>query len=82
MPFLTLTAATKPKLNQALILEHQLRAGIKGYVTNLPAPAVNLPHGIPPEEVINAYHQLFQVEKSFRISKSDFESPTHFSPQT
>jgi hypothetical protein len=36
---------------------------LKGYVTNLEAPTA--------EYVIGAYHQLWQIEKSFRMSKSD-----------
>jgi len=78
--FLTLTT-TKPSLNHKLILEHQLRAGIKGYVTNLPAPpkgtedvASPLGLGVPAQEVVDNYHQLFQVEKSFRMSKSDLKA--------
>ncbi len=39
---------------------------LKGYVTNLPEPT--------PEFVMGAYHQLWQVEKSFRISKSDLRA--------
>ena len=39
-------------------------AGIKGYVTNL---------DLPPEEIITAYHQLFNVETSFRMAKSDLK---------
>jgi hypothetical protein len=70
--FLTLTQA-KPTLNLALIHEHRLRAGIKGYVTNLPAPEED-PKGVPAQEIIAAYHQLFQVEKSFRMSKSDLKA--------
>jgi hypothetical protein len=70
--FLTLTQA-KPTLNQALIHEHRLRAGIKGYVTNLPEPEEE-PQGVPAQEIIAAYHQLFQVEKSFRMSKSDLKA--------
>lgn len=73
MPFLTITQA-KPALNQPLIIEHRLRAGIKGYVTNLPATEENSKYGVPPQEVINAYHQLFQVEKSFRMAKSDLRA--------
>jgi hypothetical protein len=71
--FLQIKQATKT-LNQQLIIEHRLRAGIKGYVTNLPSSTVNLINGVPPQEVINAYHQLFQVEKSFRMSKSDLKA--------
>jgi transposase len=44
----------------------------KGYVTNLRA----CPDGTPvtPEFVISAYHQLFQIEKSFRMAKSDLQA--------
>ncbi|PJE62483.1 IS1634 family transposase [Candidatus Roizmanbacteria bacterium CG10_big_fil_rev_8_21_14_0_10_39_6] len=62
------------KLNQKLIDEHRLRAGIKGYVTNLPTVQEDHKQGVPPQEIINAYHQLFQVEKSFRMSKSDLKA--------
>jgi hypothetical protein len=72
-PFLIVSQST-PTLNQSLIREHQLRAGIKGYVTNLPALHKDVQQGIPPQEVIDAYHQLFQVEKSFRMSKSDLKA--------
>lgn len=60
--FIKLTGATK-SLN--LELEHKARslAGWKGYITNLVGPT--------PEFVIGAYHQLWQIEKSFRMSKSD-----------
>ncbi len=60
--FIKLTGATK-SLN--LELEHKARnlAGWKGHITNLTNPT--------PEFVIGAYHQLWQIEKSFRMSKSD-----------
>ena len=47
-------------------------AGLKGYVTNLRA----CPDGTPvtPEFVIGSYHQLFQIEKSFRMAKSDLQA--------
>lgn len=73
-PFLTLTRSAKPTLNKELIDEHRLRAGIKGYVTNLPTLQEDPKHGVPAQEIINAYHQLFQVEKSFRMSKSDLKA--------
>ena len=41
-------------------------AGIKGYETNL----VDL----GPDEVIDAYRQLFRIEKAFRMSKSDLKA--------
>ncbi|MBI5358677.1 IS1634 family transposase [Candidatus Amesbacteria bacterium] len=52
-------------LNQNLIDKAYALAGIKGYVTNL---------GLPPQEIINAYHQLFNVEASFRMVKSDLKA--------
>ena len=41
-------------------------AGLKGYVTNLASPT--------PAFVMGAYHQLWQIEKSFRMSKSDLRA--------
>jgi transposase len=44
----------------------------KGYVTNLAA----CPDGTPvtAEFVISSYHQLFEIERSFRMSKSDLQA--------
>lgn len=53
------------KLNQTLIDKAYALAGIKGYVTNLM---------LPDEEIIVCYHQLWHVEQSFRISKSDLKA--------
>ncbi|MFF2030164.1 hypothetical protein [Arthrobacter sp. NPDC058192] len=55
-------AATK-SVNRELEAKARDLAGIKGYVTNLT--------DLPKEEVIAAYHRLFEAEKSFRMSKSD-----------
>ena len=54
-------------------LEAKARAlsGLKGYVTNLQAPTAGF--------VMGAYHQLWQIEKSFRMSKT---SPADLPPQT
>jgi len=52
-------------LNQDLIDKAYALAGIKGYVTNLK---------LPPQEIINAYNQLFEVEASFRMAKSDLKA--------
>jgi hypothetical protein len=55
-------------------LEHKARtlAGLKGYVTNLRT----CPDGTPvtAEFVIGSYHQLFQIERSFRMAKSDLQA--------
>jgi hypothetical protein len=60
--FIQLTGATKT-VNRDLEAKARALAGIKGYVTNLADPT--------PELVIGAYHRLFQIEKSFRMAKSD-----------
>ncbi|NLM20723.1 MAG: IS1634 family transposase [Peptococcaceae bacterium] len=62
--FLKINGA-KREINEALVAEARRKAGIKGYVTDL---------GIPAQQVIDAYHKLFQVEKSFRMSKSDLKA--------
>jgi len=62
--FLTIKAKSK-QLNQKLIDKARALAGIKGYVTNL---------DIPDEAVIEHYHQLFQVEATFRMAKSDLRA--------
>jgi hypothetical protein len=60
--YLRLTGAAK-SVNRALEARNRTLAGIKGYVTNLPNP--------DSEQVISAYSRLLQVEKSFRMSKTD-----------
>ena len=62
--FVFLTSERKV-LNKNLIAKAYALAGIKGYVTNLNLPA---------QEIINAYHQLFEVEASFRMAKSDLKA--------
>jgi tRNA A37 threonylcarbamoyladenosine modification protein TsaB len=57
--------AKKKQLNQKLIDKTMALAGVKGYVTNL---------DIPDEQVIAYYHQLFQVEATFRMAKSDLKA--------
>lgn len=62
--FLRITGARR-EINHSLVDEARRKAGIKGYVTNLDICA---------HEVIYAYHQLFEVERSFRMSKSDLKA--------
>ncbi len=54
------------RLNQKLIEKAEQLEGIKGYITN----AVELTD----EEIIEKYAELWQVEKSFRMSKSDLKA--------
>ena len=42
--------------------------GLKGYVTNIPA------HLMDADEVIASYHDLWHVEQSFRMSKTDLQA--------
>ena len=63
--FVQLTGATK-SINRDLEAKARALAGLKGYVTNLEAPTA--------EYVMGAYHQLWQIEKSFRMSKSDLRA--------
>jgi len=59
-------------VNRELEAKARSLAGIKAYVTNLAA----CPDGTPitAEFVIGAYHRLFEIEKSFRMSKHDLQA--------
>jgi hypothetical protein len=63
--FVQLSGGTK-SVNRGLETKARALAGLKGYVTNLQAPTA--------EYVMGAYHQLWQIEKSFRMSKSDLRA--------
>jgi len=60
--FIRLVGADK-SVNRALEAKARTLAGWKGYTTNLASASA--------EFVISAYHQLFQIEASFRMSKHD-----------
>ncbi|MEE2031271.1 IS1634 family transposase [Rhodococcus chondri] len=47
--------------------------GLKGYVSNVPVSLMN------PREVMEKYHDLWQVEQSFRMSKTDLRARPIFS---
>jgi hypothetical protein len=63
--FIKLTGATK-SVNRDLEIKARALAGWKGYTTNLV--------GQSPEFVIDAYHQLWRIERSFRMSKHDLQA--------
>jgi transposase len=63
--FIKLTGATKT-INRELEAKTRELAGWKGYTTNLTDQT--------PEFVIGAYHQLWRIEKSFRMSKHDLQA--------
>jgi hypothetical protein len=63
--YIQLTGATK-SVNRTLEAKTRALAGWKGYTTNLT--------GQSPEFVIGAYHQLWRIEKAFRMSKHDLQA--------
>jgi Transposase DDE domain len=63
--FIQLVGATK-SVNRDLEAKARGIAGLKGYLTNLENPHA--------EFVIGAYHQLWRIEKSFRMSKHDLRA--------
>lgn len=72
--FLKISDATK-ELNQATIDRARQLAGLKGYVTNLK------PEVMDGAAVIAAYHDLWKVEASFRMAKSDLRARPIFHHQ-
>jgi hypothetical protein len=66
--FIRLVGADK-SVNRTLEAKARALAGWKGYITNL----ATCPDGAPviAEFVIGAYHRLYQIEASFRMSKHD-----------
>ena len=69
--FITL-AGGENSVNRELEAKARRLAGLKGYTTNLAA----CPDGAPvtAEFVIGSYHQLWRIEKSFRMSKHDLQA--------
>jgi hypothetical protein len=69
--FVRLSGAEK-SVNRELEAKARSLAGLKGYVTNL----THCPDGTPitAEFVIGAYHQLWRIEQSFRMSKHDLQA--------
>jgi hypothetical protein len=63
--FITLSGGDK-SVNRELEAKARTLAGWKSYITNITAPT--------PEFVIGAYHQLWRIEKSFRMSKHDLQA--------
>jgi transposase len=63
--FIKLTGATK-SVNRQLEAKTRALAGWKGYTTNLTGQSA--------EFVVDAYHQLWRIEKNFRMSKHDLQA--------
>lgn len=67
--FLTLEGKMTVTIDEARVKEDALWDGLKGYITN---------SQLPPKKVTEHYAQLWQIEKAFRISKTDLKvRPIH-----
>ena len=64
--FLKTTGKSKTEINKELIEKTKMLPGIKGYYTNL--------DNIDNKTVIKLYHNLWNVEKAFRMAKSDLKT--------
>jgi hypothetical protein len=69
--FVKVTAGAR-SLDEASLARAQSLVGFKGYVTNLDAEVMAA------GEVIAKYHELWHVEKSFRMSKTDLRARPMF----
>lgn len=68
--FLKVLGKSTYALNTELIDKDKLLDGIKGYYTNLSLTAA----GRSPSLIVARYHDLWQVEKAFRLAKSDLSA--------
>jgi len=66
------TRGSDRSLDEATLARAQSLVGLKGYVTNVAAEVM------PAAEVIAKYHDLWHVEKSFRMSKTDLDARPMF----
>ena len=69
--FIALDGAVK-SVNRELEAKARTLAGIKGYKTNLAATPDGEP--VTADFVIGSYHELWRIEKSFRMSKHDLRA--------
>ncbi len=59
-------------LDEASLARARRLVGLKGYVTNIPATVMT------PDQVIGSYHDLWHVEQSFRMTKTDLAARPMF----
>jgi transposase len=62
--FLTLKGEVKVEIDENKIREDQKWDGLKGYITNT---------RLLPKKIVENYRHLWQIEKAFRISKTDLK---------
>jgi Transposase DDE domain len=63
---------TAKSVDWDLVERARYLAGLKGYVTNIDTDTMDGP------AVVTAYHELYQVERSFRMAKSDLAARPMF----
>jgi len=56
------------EINESLKAKTERLLGVKGYVTNIPRDELS------DEEVVDYYHELWNVEQAFRMTKSDLRA--------
>src|SRR3954453_9715961 len=66
------TSGDARRLDEAALARARQLVGLKGYVTNIPAQVMTA------TEVIGSYHDLWRVEQSFRMSKTDLQARPMF----
>lgn len=66
------TLGTGPGVNWARVEKAREYIGLKGYVTNLSTATASA------AEIVAAYHDLFQVEATFRMAKTDLRARPMF----
>ncbi|MGP5412008.1 IS1634 family transposase, partial [Glutamicibacter ardleyensis] len=62
------TTGNKPVVDEGRIERARMLAGLKGYVTNIEQSVMK------GQQVLDSYHDLWQVEASFRMTKSDLSA--------
>ncbi|MBT2554997.1 IS1634 family transposase [Arthrobacter sp. ISL-5] len=72
VPRFVKTTGGKRSLDDTSLTRARQLAGLKGYVTNIPATVM------PAADVIGSYHDLWHVEQSFRMSKTDLRARPMF----
>ncbi|MBC7299308.1 MAG: IS1634 family transposase, partial [Demequina sp.] len=66
------TAGNTRTLDHTALARARRVAGLKGYVTNIPTTVMDA------REVMSSYHDLWHVEQSFRMSKTDLAARPMF----
>ncbi|WP_299305864.1 IS1634 family transposase [uncultured Brachybacterium sp.] len=66
---------TGKELDEESLGKARQLVGLKGYVTNIPASTMAAP------EALSSYHDLWHVEQSFRMSKTDLQARPMFHHQ-